>query len=92
MAFIVVDFDGTCVTHTFPGIGDDIGAVPVLKELVKNGHDLILFTMRSNKPELDQFYLLDAIEWFKKMIFHYLESKQIQRKKHGQHHQKLMVN
>lgn len=66
MAFIVVDFDGTCVTHTFPGIGEDIGAVPVLKELVKNGHDLILFTMRSNKPESDQFYLLDAIEWFKK--------------------------
>jgi hypothetical protein len=65
MAFIVVDFDGTCVTHTFPGIGDDIRAVPVLKELVKNGHELILFTMRSNKPELDQFYLLDAIEWFK---------------------------
>jgi hypothetical protein len=31
---IAVDFDGTCVTHDFPHVGKDIGAVPVLKELV----------------------------------------------------------
>lgn len=31
---IAVDFDGTCVTHEFPRVGKDIGAVPVLKELV----------------------------------------------------------
>jgi hypothetical protein len=32
--FVVgVDFDGTCVTHEYPKIGRDIGAVPVLKEL-----------------------------------------------------------
>ena len=35
---IGIDFDGTCVKHAFPSIGDDIGAVPVLKELVDNGH------------------------------------------------------
>ena len=47
---IVVDFDGTCVTHEFPKVGLDIGAVPVLKKLVAVGHRLILFTMRSNRP------------------------------------------
>ena len=39
---IAVDFDGTCVTHKYPDIGEDIGAVPVLKELVDKGHRLIL--------------------------------------------------
>lgn len=34
---IAVDFDGTCVTHEFPEVGKDIGAVPVLKELVEKG-------------------------------------------------------
>ena len=45
---ICIDFDGTCVKNEFPKVGADIGAVPVLKELVANGHRLILFTMRSN--------------------------------------------
>lgn len=72
---ISVDFDGTCVSHEFPNIGEDIGAVPVLKELVKNGHRLILFTMRSdisNPTSEDKNihlkggeYLTDAINWFK---------------------------
>jgi hypothetical protein len=44
---ILIDFDGTCVAHEFPKVGKDIGAVPVLKALVENGHNLILFTMRS---------------------------------------------
>lgn len=56
---IAIDFDGTCVTHEYPGVGKDIGAVPVLKELVKLGHHLILFTMRDGKE------LNDAINWFK---------------------------
>ena len=46
---IAVDFDGTCVTHEFPKVGKDIGAAPVLQSLVKKGHKLILFTMRSHK-------------------------------------------
>ena len=55
---IAVDFDGTCVKHAYPRIGEDIGAVPVLKEMVKNGHQLVLNTMRSGK-------LLDeAVQWF----------------------------
>ena len=55
---ICVDFDGTCVLHAYPSIGDDIGAVPVLKELIEKGHRLILFTMRSDRE------LRDAVEWF----------------------------
>ena len=57
---ICIDFDGTCVTHEYPNIGKDIGAIPVLKELIKNGHRLILFTMRSENE------LQDAVNWFRK--------------------------
>lgn len=56
---IGLDFDGTCVTHEYPQVGQDIGAVPVLKKLVENGHQLILNTMRSGRE------LGDAIDWFK---------------------------
>lgn len=56
--YIAVDFDGTCVTHDYPRVGKDIGAVPVLKKLTDSGHLLILNTMRSGK-ELD-----DAVQWF----------------------------
>lgn len=70
---ICIDFDGTCTTHEFPKIGEDIGAIPVLKELVANGHNLILFTMRSDqKIEMPDgsnqytLYLAEAIEWFKR--------------------------
>lgn len=56
---IAVDFDGTCVTHDYPAIGKNIGAIPVLKALVDKGHKLILFTMRSGKE------LQDAVLWFK---------------------------
>lgn len=71
---ILIDFDGTVVTHNFPDIGEDIGSVPVLKELINNGHNLILFTMRSNvtnpwasDPDLvleSGQYLTEAIAWF----------------------------
>lgn len=56
---IAIDFDGTCVTHAYPKIGKDIGAVPVLKRLVKDGHRLVLNTMRSGD------LLIDAQLWFK---------------------------
>jgi hypothetical protein len=64
MAIICIDFDGTCVEHEFPKVGADIGAAPVLKELVSNGNQLILFTMRSNGKSGK--FLDDAIEWFSK--------------------------
>lgn len=73
---IGIDFDGTCVTHEFPNVGAEIGALPVLRELVAAGHQLILFTMRSNRalpsPTGDEgiqdvtgWFLDDAIGWFK---------------------------
>jgi hypothetical protein len=61
MATIVLDFDGTCITHAYPAIGKDIGAIPVLKELNKAGHGLILFTMRSSMDGT----LEEAVKWFK---------------------------
>ena len=71
-----IDFDGTCVSHEFPNIGKDIGAIPVLKELVEKGHKLILWTMRADREVQgetdDEFiinatgtFLTDAINWFK---------------------------
>jgi hypothetical protein len=56
---IAVDFDGTCVTHDYPRVGKDIGAVPVLKKLVNSGNNIILNTMRSGEK------LGDAIQWFR---------------------------
>lgn len=56
---IAIDFDGTVVTHDFPIIGKDVGAVPVLKKLIANGHQIILFTMRSERT------LLEAVNWYK---------------------------
>lgn len=77
---IAVDFDGTCVRHRFPKVGEDVPyAVDVLKRLVQKGHQLILYTMRSDIDEVKQDepiegiehphggnYLTEAIEWFKK--------------------------
>ena len=65
---IAVDFDGTCVTHEYPRVGINIGAQDVLKELVANGHQLILFTMRSDivhpTGKDNELYLSDALSWF----------------------------
>ena len=57
---IAIDFDGTCVTHEYPKIGkENEGCVDILKELVREGHKLILYTMRSGKT------LKHAVDWFK---------------------------
>ena len=60
---IVLDFDGTVVTHRYPAVGEDIGATPVLKLLIKNGHKIILNTMRSHDNQ-GQDMLTPAIKWF----------------------------
>ena len=61
---IAIDFDGTCVTHEFPNIGKSIGAEPVLKTLVANGHRLVLNTMRGENTS-EGNTLEPAINWFK---------------------------
>ncbi|MBC7486076.1 MAG: hypothetical protein H7282_04935 [Cytophagaceae bacterium] len=72
---ILIDFDGTCVLHEFPKVGPSVpGAVETLKAIVANGHNLILFTMRSDvedpKSESEEIvcqpgpYLTEAVQWF----------------------------
>ena len=72
--FIAIDFDGTCVKHVFPNVGEDIGAAPVLRDLVDAGHKLILNTMRSDNKKVKAKggiygepgdYLTQAVNWFK---------------------------
>ena len=55
---IAVDFDGTIVTHEYPRIGKERPfATDTLKLLSKEGHRLILWTVREGE-------LLDeAVEW-----------------------------
>ena len=73
---IACDFDGTLVSNEFPLIGNEIGSVPVIKKLVAKGHNIILFTMRSDVEHVssDDYnihsepgnYLTDAVNWCKK--------------------------
>lgn len=57
---IAVDFDGTCVKHEYPEIGDDVPhAVEVLKRLNEANVRIIVWTMRSGE-HLD----VGAKEWF----------------------------
>lgn len=54
-----IDFDGTCVDHQYPYVGDDVPyAVAVLKQLAAYGDKLVLFTMRSGRE------LALAERWF----------------------------
>jgi len=61
---IAVDFDGTCVTHDFPEVGQYIGAEEVLLEILAAGHNLVLNTMRSEED------LIPAVQWFKDRGIH----------------------
>ena len=55
---IAVDFDGTRVEHRYPAIGKELPfAIETLRKLVKEGHRLILWTVREGK------YLDEAIEF-----------------------------
>jgi len=58
--YIAVDFDGTIVEHKYPYIGKEIPfAVMTLKTLQKEGHKLILWSVREGE-------LLDeAVAWCK---------------------------
>ena len=55
---IAVDFDGTIVTHEYPAIGEELPfATETLRQLIADGHQLILWSVREGK-------LLDeAVAW-----------------------------
>ncbi|HEY8559711.1 MAG TPA: hypothetical protein VIL74_04855 [Pyrinomonadaceae bacterium] len=56
---MAVDFDGTCVLHAYPEIGQEVPhAVDVLKRLNENNVKIILWSIRSGE------YLQEAINWF----------------------------
>ena len=47
---IAVDFDGTIVEHAYPRIGNEIPfAIDTLKRLQKEGHRIILWTVREGR-------------------------------------------
>ena len=51
---IAVDFDGTIVEHKYPQIGkEQLFAFETLKQLIKQKHQLILWTYRAGR-ELDE--------------------------------------
>lgn len=55
---IAIDFDGTIVEHRYPEIGRERPfAVETLKMLIKDGHQLILWTCREGE------LLEEAVEW-----------------------------
>lgn len=55
---IAVDFDGTIVEHRYPEIGREIPfAIDTLKMLTKEGHRLILWSVREGR------LLEEAVEW-----------------------------
>ena len=61
---IAVDFDGTIVYDAFPEVGEPrYKAFEVLKAMKETGHTLVLWTMRTNRPERN--YLDEAVEFCK---------------------------
>ncbi|MDY3062581.1 MAG: hypothetical protein SOW56_00935 [Bacteroidaceae bacterium] len=57
---IAVDFDGTIVEHRYPKIGKEIPfAIQTLKQLIQDGHRLILWTIRHGES------LQAAVDWCK---------------------------
>lgn len=57
---IAVDFDGTIVEHKYPSIGKEKPfAVETLKLLAAEGHQIILWTVRSGQ------LLQEAVDWCK---------------------------
>ena len=62
---IALDFDGTCVVHKFPQIGEEVPhCIRVLKNLQQRGYKIVLNTMRSDR--LEGNYLTDARQLVKR--------------------------
>ena len=64
---IAIDFDGTIVEHKFPKIGKTkLFAFETMKQLQKQGHDLILWTYRAEEEleEAVEFCRNNGIEFY----------------------------
>jgi hypothetical protein len=64
---IAIDFDGTVVEHSYPGIGKEMRfAFATLKELQNRGHKLILWTFREGKllDEAVEYCRQNGIEFY----------------------------
>jgi hypothetical protein len=64
---IAIDFDGTIVENKYPGIGEPmLFAFETLRELKKEGHNLVLWTYRSGKElnEAVEFCRNNGIEFY----------------------------
>lgn len=59
-----VDYDGTCVSNEYPSNGKDIGAAKILKQIVDAGHQIMLYTCRSNHDDDRILFFDDGSELF----------------------------
>lgn len=61
---ISVDYDGTICKHAFPEVGTPMdGAIETLKDLIAEGHKLILNTCREDERRRN--YLTEAVNFLK---------------------------
>lgn len=80
---IAIDFDGTIVEHKYPKIGEEIPfAIDTLKELINDGHRLILWTVREG------ILLEDAVNWCRDrgIEFYAVNKDYPEEKKHKNNH------
>lgn len=68
---IAFDFDGTLVKDDFPRIGEPLqDGIELMRRLIEEGHEVILFTVRSGE------YLKDAVRFLSSEgIFYYSINK-----------------
>lgn len=59
--FIGIDFDGTIVKYDWPNVGEpNDGAIETIHELIDHGHNIILYTMRTDERLVEAVEYLDS--------------------------------
>lgn len=67
---IAVDFDGTCVTHEFPKVGKDIGAVTLISnKLFKTKEELLKSLWLTLKNIIGKLYQNTHTGEIKRVVF-----------------------
>ena len=88
---IAIDFDGTIVKHRYPELGEDIpNALEVIKKLQDKGHKIILYTMRSDKEDMET--LTDAVVYLKERNIKLYGINQNKSQKHWTDSSKVYAN